>query len=113
MPILQSHWRYLIFVFAKNVYRPLRFIIAYIYCLLGFQKERILEKQKFKFLLLINCKGDEDYTLCTHVPDISVHINVVLFKSDKTSGCYGNLCFPKAYNEKMNIANFCCLFANI
>ena len=58
------------------------------------QKWSIFE-QMFKNLLLRNHKGDEAETWHTCFKDISLYKSCVfLFRSDKNSGCYGNLKFP-------------------
>ena len=49
----------------------------------------IFLKKYLNDLLLRNHKGDEDETWHT-----CLYINCVLFRSDKNSGCYGNLYLP-------------------
>ena len=59
----------------------------------GWQKGSIFVKM-FKNLLFRNHKEDEAETWHTYLEHFPLQKLCFLFRSDKSSGCYGNLKFP-------------------
>ena len=64
--------------------------IAKFYLLTG-QLEGYISEIIFKILLLRNRKGDEAETWHTCIGHYPLQKLCLLFRSDKNSGCYGNL----------------------
>ena len=61
--------------------------------LTGRHQARVNFRKIFKILLLKNRKEDEAETWHTYIGHCLLQILCFLFRSDKNSGCYGNLKF--------------------
>ena len=78
----------------------------------GRQKVSFFVKM-FKNLLLRNHKEDEAKTWHTCLGHYPLQKLCFLFRSDKNSGCYGNLSFDRLIMGKVEIDNFCQVIGDI